>query len=147
MEIYRAGHEGLRMINLRDESNITIANNKLSDFAYVTTFADKLFDTNDENNSVTCCDYNGNILWTFCDDSVLMFPIGISVVNDGNVFVVGYHTCNVVVISSDGQRSRQRLSSKDGLEYPRVLHYDTSTNRLLVTNRKKKRSCLTLNNR
>ncbi|CAG2246787.1 unnamed protein product [Mytilus edulis] len=134
--IYCAGPEGLRMINLRDESNKPIANNKLSEFAYVTTFADKLFYTNNETDSVTCCDYHGNILWTFCDASVLKFPIGISVDNDGYVFVVGYHTCNVVVISPDGKRSRQLLSSKDGLEYPRVLHYDTSTNKLLVANRK-----------
>jgi len=39
-----------------------------------------------------------------------------------------------VVISPDGQRHRQLLSSKDGLINPRVLDYDTSTNRLLVVN-------------
>jgi hypothetical protein len=41
-----------------------------------------------------------------------------------------------VVISLDGQRHRQLLSSKDGLSYPCVLDYDKYTNRLLVVNDK-----------
>jgi phage antirepressor YoqD-like protein len=39
---------------------------------------------------------------------------------------------NVVVISPDGKRHKQLLSSEDGLVEPQVLHYDRSTNRLLV---------------
>ena len=58
----------------------------------------------------------------------------VSVENDGNVYVVGYYSNNAVVISPDGQRHRQLLSSKDGLAYPIVLDYDKSTNRLLVVN-------------
>jgi DNA-binding beta-propeller fold protein YncE len=50
------------------------------------------------------------------------------------VYVVGYSSNNVVVISPDGQRHRQLLSSEDGLVKPRVLDYDNSTNRLLVPN-------------
>ena len=65
---------------------------------------------------------------------VLKGPLGISVDNDGNVYVVGGSFNNVVVISPDGQRHRQLLSSKDGLVKPRVLDYDKSTNRLLVVN-------------
>jgi DNA-binding beta-propeller fold protein YncE len=50
------------------------------------------------------------------------------------VFVVGYYSDNVVVISPDGQRHRQLLSLKQGLRNPRVLDYDKSTNMLLVVN-------------
>jgi hypothetical protein len=39
-----------------------------------------------------------------------------------------------MVISPDGQRHRQLLSSNDGLSKPHVLDYDKSTNRLLVVN-------------
>ncbi|CAC5390580.1 unnamed protein product [Mytilus coruscus] len=84
------------------------------------------------NHSVTCCDYYGNILWTFCNKSVLAGPNGISVDNDGNLFVAGVWTQNVVVISSDGQLYRQILSFEDGLDFPLVLHYDQPTNTLLV---------------
>ena len=39
-----------------------------------------------------------------------------------------------MVISPDGHRHRQLLSSKDGLVLPKVLDYERSTNRLLVVN-------------
>ena len=70
----------------------------------------------------------------FNDERVLRAPRGISVDNDGNVYVVGYKSNNVVVISPDGQSHRQLLSSKDGLVNPCVLDFDKSTNRLLVVN-------------
>ncbi|XP_052084450.1 uncharacterized protein LOC127721688 [Mytilus californianus] len=132
--IYCARKKGLQMISLSDESITNVTNNKISNFAYVTTFGDKLLYTNIDNDSVTCCDYHGNILWTFCNTSVLTAPFGISVDNDGNVFVMGYHSHNLVVISPDGQRYRQILSREDGLRFPQVLQYDKSTNTLLVAN-------------
>ena len=74
--------------------------------------------------------------WEFKAERVLQEPRGINVDNDGNVYVVGCSTNNVVVISPDGQRHRQVLSAGDGLVNPRVLDYDKSTNRLLVVNAK-----------
>ncbi|CAC5390316.1 unnamed protein product [Mytilus coruscus] len=132
--IYCAGEKGLQMISLKDETITNVSNTKLPSFAYITIFGDKLFYTNFYDDSVTCCDYHGNILWTFYDKSVLVSPFGISVDNDCNVFVVGYSTNNVVVISPDGQRYRQLLSRENGLIGPKALHYDTSTNELLVAN-------------
>ncbi|CAC5388331.1 unnamed protein product [Mytilus coruscus] len=111
--VYKDGHliccanmKGLQIINLKDGFITNVTNNKLSTFAYVTTFGEKLFYTNSENHSVTCCDYHGNILWTFCHTSVLVSPFGISVDKGGNVFVVGWSTHNVVVIFPDGQQFR-----------------------------------------
>ncbi|CAG2208911.1 unnamed protein product [Mytilus edulis] len=131
--IYCAREKGIQMISLNDETITNVNNTKLSGLAYVTTFGDKLFYTNC-NDSVTCCDYHGHILWTFCDKSVVRSPQGVSVDNDGNVYVVGCNTSNVVVISADGQHYRQLLSSEDGLSFAWALHYDTSTNELLVSN-------------
>jgi DNA-binding beta-propeller fold protein YncE len=70
---------------------------------------------------VTCCDLQGTTQWEFKDDRLLQHPFGISVDNDGNVYVVGYDSNNVVVISPDGQHHRQLLSSKDGLKKPLSL--------------------------
>ena len=81
---------------------------------------------------MTCCDLHGTTQWKFNDERVLKGPCGISVDNDGNVYVVGFSSRNIVVISPDVQRHRQLLTSKDGLGSPRVLDYDRSTNRLLV---------------
>ncbi|XP_076076632.1 uncharacterized protein LOC143047448 [Mytilus galloprovincialis] len=131
--IYCAREKGIQMISLNDETITNVNNTKLSGFSYVTTFGDKLFYTN-SNGYVTCCDYHGHILWTFCDKCVMHSPKGVSVDHDGNVYVVGGYTSNVVVISADGQHYRQLLSSEDGLSVPWALHYDTSTNELLVSN-------------
>ncbi|XP_052087863.1 uncharacterized protein LOC127724900 [Mytilus californianus] len=68
--IYCAREKGIQMISLCDETVTNITNTKLTEYSYVTKFGDKLFYTNSDNDSVTCCDYHGNILWTFCDTSV-----------------------------------------------------------------------------
>jgi DNA-binding beta-propeller fold protein YncE len=131
---YCAGNKGLRMLNLSDRSVSNIINSSMSGVDYVATSGVKLYYTNICTHTVTCCDLHGTTQWEFKDNRVLQFPHGISVDNDGNVYVVGCLSSNVVVISPDGQRHRQLLASKDGLSYPRVLDYDKSTNRLLVVN-------------
>jgi hypothetical protein len=104
----------------------------MSDLDYVATSRDKLYYTTFNTHTVTCCDLHGTTQWQFNDQRVLQYPCGISVDNDRNVYAVG---CNkVVVISPDGQRHRQLLSTTDGLVNPTVLDYDRSTDRLLVVN-------------
>jgi hypothetical protein len=49
-------------------------------------------------------------------------------------YIANRFITNVKVISPDGKRHMQLLSSKDGLVKPTVLEYDKSTNRLLVVN-------------
>ena len=56
---------------------------------------------------MTCCDLHGTTQWEFKDTRVLKGPVGISVDNDGSVYVVCYSSNNGVVISSHGQRHRQ----------------------------------------
>ena len=124
--------KGLNMLNLSDQSVSDIISSDMSNVNYVATSGDKLYYTNTNTHTVTCCDLHGTTQWEFNDERVLQHPYGISVDNDGNVYVVGSN--NVVVISTDGQRHRQLLSSKDGLSCPTVLDYDKSTNKLLVVN-------------
>jgi DNA-binding beta-propeller fold protein YncE len=133
---YCTGYKELKMLNLSDRSVSDIINSSMYGVDYVATSGDKLYYTNTNTNTVICCDLHGTTQWEFKDNSVLQCPYGISVDNDGNVYVVGFDTNNVVVISSDGQRHRKLLSSKDGLSCPIVLDYDKSTNRLLVVNHK-----------
>ena len=133
---YCAMSKGLKMLNLNDKSVSDIINRDMSCVEYVATFGDKLYYTNRKTHTVTCCDLQGTTQWEFKDERVLKFPLGISVDNDGNVYVAGRDSINVVVISPDGQRHRQLLSSKDGLVLPKVLDYERSTNRLLVVNKR-----------
>jgi hypothetical protein len=131
---YCTADKGLKMLNLSDRSVSNIISSNMSCVTYLATSGDKLYYTNFNTHTVTCCDLHGTTQWEFKDWRVLQGPHGISVDNDGNVYVVGCWSSSVVVISPDGQRHRQLLASKDGLSYPRVLDYDKSTNRLLVVN-------------
>ena len=131
---YCTGNKGLKMINLSDKSVSDIIQNNMSNVYYVATLRNKLYYANGDTHTMTCCDLHGTTQWEFKDTRVLQYPYSISVDNDGNAYVVGYDSNNVVVISHDGQRHRQLLSAKDGLRKPRVLEYDRSTNRLLVVN-------------
>jgi 6-phosphogluconolactonase (cycloisomerase 2 family) len=133
---YCAWSKGIKKINLNDKSISSVINSDMSGVYYVATSGDKLYYTKSSTHFVTCFDLHGTTQWEFNDDRVLQGPMGISVDNDGNVYVVGFYSNNVVVISPDGQRHRQLLSSKDSLSYTRVLDYDRSTNRLLVVNRR-----------
>ena len=121
------------IVNLSDQSVSGIINSNMTYVCYVATSGDKLYYTNWNTHTVTCCDLYGTSQWEF-NESVLRCPLGISVDNDGNVYVVGFHSKNVVVISPDGQRHRNLLSERDGLVNPRLLDFDKSTNRLLVVN-------------
>ncbi|XP_052065988.1 centromere protein F-like isoform X1 [Mytilus californianus] len=132
--IYCGGAQGLKKLSLRDDSVSTIINSKLSVCSYVTTFNDTIIFTNNDTNIVTCASMQGQVKWKFKNESILKFPFGISVDNDGNVYVIGRDSCNVVVISPDGKRHRQILSANEGLRNPSVLHYDLVTNKLLVAN-------------
>jgi len=134
---YCAWDKGLKMLNLSDRYVSYIISSNMSYVCYVATSGDKLYYTNDNTQTVTCCDLHGTTQWKFKDTRVLHGPRGITVDNDGNLYVVGRHSNNVVVISPDGQRHRQLLSSKDGLSCPNVLDYDKSTNRLLVVNERR----------
>ncbi|XP_063418805.1 uncharacterized protein LOC134701594 [Mytilus trossulus] len=136
--IYCARAQGLKKISLTDDSASTIINSKLRDWSYVKTFNDTIIYTGRDQSTVTCTDMQGQIKWEFRNLSVLKYPLGIAVDNSGNVYVIGRDSCNVVVISPDGQRHRQLLSTRDGLKEPNVLHYDLITNKLLVANVKEK---------
>ena len=132
---YCARSKGLKMLNLNDKSVSDIINRNMFDVNYVATFGDKLYYTNFNTQTVICCDLQGTTQWEFKDERVLRYPRGITVDNDGNVYVTSRNSISVVVISPDGQRHKQLLSSKDGLVQPHVLDYERSTNRLLVVNK------------
>jgi DNA-binding beta-propeller fold protein YncE len=134
---YCSSSNGLEMLNLSDQSvSDIIISDKLRAFC-VATSGDKLYYINRYNDTVKCCNLHGTTEWEFTDKCVITMPEGITVDNEGNVYVVVSYYSNVVVISPDGKRHRQLLSSEDGMIYPRVIEYDKCTNRLLVVNASK----------
>jgi hypothetical protein len=102
---YCARSKGLKMLNLNDKSVSDIINRDMSYVIYLATFGDKLYYTNWKTHTVTCCDLQGTTQWEFKDERVLRYPRGITVDNDGNVYVTGCNSSNVVVISSDSLKN------------------------------------------
>ncbi|XP_052081879.1 uncharacterized protein LOC127719680 [Mytilus californianus] len=128
--------KGIQSVNLLSEKSTTIVNCNLSTLSSINFAAKKIFYTNQKRNSVTCCDTEGNIIWTFRDASVVKDLRRIAVDNVGNVYIVSYSQNKLVVLSADGQQNRQLLSEKDGLLKPYAICYDKNKNRLLIFNRK-----------
>ncbi|XP_071123426.1 uncharacterized protein [Mytilus edulis] len=132
--IYSGCDKGIRMIDLNDESISDIVRDKMPSDCYTATVMDKIYHTHRETSTVTCYNRQGKIQWIFSNESVLKNPRGIDVDNYGNVFVVGFSSNNLVVISPDGQRHREVLTTDDGLSHPVSLNYSGSKNQLLVAN-------------
>ncbi|CAG2198769.1 unnamed protein product [Mytilus edulis] len=97
--IYCAKENGIKIINLDDESIINLTKTKVTVFSYATTFKDNIFYTHCDDDSVTCIDFQGNTQWVFKNESVIRNPLGISVDISGNVYVVGGGSNYVVVTS------------------------------------------------
>ncbi|CAG2191501.1 unnamed protein product [Mytilus edulis] len=93
------------------------------------------FYTNKDNHPVICYDIHGNLKWEFNDAQNLRYPQGISVDSNGNVYVVSKDTNSVVIITPNGKHCRTILSFCDGLSNPCALHFEPTSNKLLVANK------------
>ncbi|CAG2231317.1 unnamed protein product [Mytilus edulis] len=127
-----SAEKGILELNQHDGSVKTIVSDTMDHFSHITLLGDNIYYRKPNNNSVICCDIQGNIQWTFQNPTPFR-PFGVTVDTDGNVYVACNNSHNVVVISSDGKQQKQLLSSKDGVEVPNGLIYDRHNNQLLVT--------------
>ncbi|XP_071135680.1 E3 ubiquitin-protein ligase TRIM71-like [Mytilus edulis] len=126
---------GINDFDVKNEQQSKISSTiDVRSWSYITYFKNKFYVTNADNHTVTSFDNKGNVIWAYKDDVNMKNPQGISVDNSGNVFVASEGSNNVTIISPDGSCAKQILDNKDGSAEPRVLHYDRSTNQLLVAN-------------
>ncbi|XP_071149178.1 E3 ubiquitin-protein ligase TRIM71-like [Mytilus edulis] len=126
---------GIYRVNTLDYTTSHLISCKLSGSTYISVFAEKIYYTDWLNHTVDCCDRKGSSVWRFKKESVLRNPRGITVDNEGNVFVVGEHSSNVVMISNDGKHYKQILTIDDGLRKPSAIFFDKQTRKLLVANK------------
>ncbi|VDI02669.1 Hypothetical predicted protein [Mytilus galloprovincialis] len=126
--------KGIQTVDTKSWKKTTIVPCKLFSWCYIASLDNKLYYTNRNDNTVTCCDMAGNIIWTFKDKNVVKEPRGIAVDNAGNVYTINRSHKNMIVLSADGKQSRQLLSEDDGLRDPCAIAYDKIKNRLCVTN-------------
>lgn len=135
---YNCGETGIQMVSLDEETIMNIVKFEVTDDmpgdCYTAAYGKQIYHTNWVTNVVTCYDQQGKPQWTFRNTNVLKCPRGICEDNDGNVFVVGSVSDNVVVISPDGRRHREVLGVSDGVSAPFSLSYNSSKDQLLVAN-------------
>jgi DNA-binding beta-propeller fold protein YncE len=135
MLLWCEGSKGLIKMELSDDRITTLVKDvKLPGESFVTTFGDKIFQTNHVNNRVTCYTINGEKLWEFKDESVLRRPHCVAVDNNCNIYVTSYYYKKVIVLSPDGKRWRQLLDQNDGMSCPYAIYIDRTTNNILITN-------------
>ncbi|XP_063399335.1 uncharacterized protein LOC134683956 [Mytilus trossulus] len=132
---YHIENIGIRALDMTDESTRDVTTENMKTPIYITVSEHKLYYSNYHYHTVVSCDLQGAKQWTFKNEKVLRYPAGISVDNDGNVYVVGTGSRNVVVISFDGQKHRELVTTKDGLDNPWSINFGKETNQLLVANR------------
>ncbi|CAG2232719.1 unnamed protein product [Mytilus edulis] len=136
--LYHIENKAIRAMDLTDESTRDITTENMDTEINITISGHKLYYSSYKYHTVICCDMQGTKQWTFKNENVLKNPLGISADNDGNVYVVGFESDNVVVISPDGQTHRELLTERDGLYYPWSINFRKESNQLLVTNNSKK---------
>lgn len=98
------------------------------------THLDKLYFTEYDSSSVICCDLRGKCVWKF-RHKIFGGPLSVCTDNDSNVYVVGYDTDNLIVISSDGKQCVFLLEGKDKLFGPTGIHFHKQNKQLLVCSR------------
>jgi DNA-binding beta-propeller fold protein YncE len=92
------------MMKLYDDRITTLVNqSNLPSESYITTCGEKIYQTNRYTDTVTCYTIKGDKLWEIEDKSVLNDPTGVTVDNDGNVYVTSYRSSSVIVLEPDGR--------------------------------------------
>ena len=123
------------MMKLSDDRSTTLVKqSNLSSDSYITTCREKIYQTDGNTNTVTCYTIKGDKLWEFKDESVLKDPRGVTVDNNGNVYVTSHSSCSVVVLEPDGRQGRQIFSNDYGLIAPTGIYFDKSKNSFIVAN-------------
>ncbi|XP_071144800.1 E3 ubiquitin-protein ligase TRIM39-like [Mytilus edulis] len=127
----------IQIFNIANNKNVTTSTLPFKTKYTITTYLASddyfVYHSDYRNGSVACYDLRGKIIWSFKED-VLREPRSICLDSYSNVYVAGSGSNNVVVISSDGLHSKQLLGPDDGIKAPHAIHYDKSSNRLLVAN-------------
>ncbi|XP_071162385.1 uncharacterized protein [Mytilus edulis] len=99
----------------------------------IASIEDKIYYTVPFASTVKCCTTTGNNIWNFKDTSHVT-PRGIATDSANNVFVLGLHSNNLMILQDDGTVSKILLTKADGLNKPTRLYYNKETNILLVCN-------------
>ncbi|CAC5391406.1 unnamed protein product [Mytilus coruscus] len=127
--LYQIYKKAIQTMDLTDESTRDITTENMNTAITIAIYGHKLYYSSYDYHTVNvvCCNLDGTNQWSFKDENLLKYPYGISADDNGNVYVVGSGTKNVVVFSQDGQKHRELLSLKDGLKSACTINFGRAT--------------------
>ncbi|VDH97272.1 Hypothetical predicted protein [Mytilus galloprovincialis] len=131
-KLYVANGNGVIVIDLSGKEKKLLKEVSKGIF-YIKSSRDKIFYTDYNMHKVQCCHLNGEEVWQFKLIGGL-FPYGVTVDNNHNVYIVDYISNNLTIIQHDGGKSKTLLKESDGLNYSRASDFDMNTNTLLICN-------------
>ena len=109
----------------------------------VSTTGKKIFVSDRDKSIISCMTPDGNIIYQYKDD-VLRYPVALFVDAADNIFVCGYGSQNVQVITADGRKYGALISADDGLRDPYSIAFREADNMLVVGGRNKNIFCYKL---
>lgn len=140
------GYSEIQILNLADISLKTLTKEMNLGILHIAAYGKNIYYTdNKETRSfksyfkgykpgkIECCNIQGTEKWRL-EYKTLSKPRGITVDNEGFVYVVGSASNNVVVFQPDGLQHVVLLTSSDRLRSPTEIDICRSTNQLLVAN-------------
>lgn len=119
-------------VGLEDTKTNIIGSNVVS--TYVASFENNIYSKKKDKNTVVCHNRNGDLLWTFTNETVIKGNRCITVDEHGNLFVAGSKSQNVIIIASDGTNHKILLSETDLGGSPWAIDYNSELKSLLVAN-------------
>ncbi|CAG2240631.1 TRIM2_3 [Mytilus edulis] len=129
--------KGIQRADLENNEITTVVEHEsMPTYTYLTTDGKHIYHANNQNDTVTCYQLNGEISWEFKDESKIQRPSGITTDNDSNIYIASKRNNSIVVLSSDGKFDRKVLCFKDGIKQPRGISFDKKSSHLLVANEK-----------
>ncbi|CAG2192712.1 unnamed protein product [Mytilus edulis] len=131
--LVRAGNSGCRYISTGQSDEIIRINGDT--MPYIAVWKDNIVLTNWKSHEINCYDICGVHQWSFTNDN-LRSPNGVATDKEGNVFVVGTYSHNILILSKNYKETNTYWFQDAEMRYPIAVDYDQSSDKLIVCNMK-----------
>lgn len=133
--LFRAANIGCRFI--ASNQSDTLVPIKGDNMPYIAVWKNLIFLTNWKAHEIYCYNTSGEIQWTFSNEN-LRCPNGVSTDKEGNVFIVGTYSHNILIVSNNYKETKEYRFKDAGMKYPIAIDYDKSSCKFIVCNLKGK---------
>lgn len=131
--IFCVPRAGLKRLNLTNETiDSVIDDKKVAINSYVVASKKKIcYTCPDTSDGVVVLNSLYDVIFKLQDKTLLRFPCGVAIDRNKNVYMIGFESTNLLVITPDG-KTHQLLGKDEGLDSPTAVHYNYHTKQLMV---------------